>query len=137
MPWTLDERFRVPENDDVLGFIAQHPDLSAHDEVADCLNHSADGLSGVGWYCPNPQHYAYVVLHTRDHVIFALAFGQGSVAYRLPPEGVPAAGEAGVRGYPDIGPGWILVDPWRPQAGVVLRHWCEVAYEHAMRLGVS
>ena len=74
MPWPLDERFRIPENRAILDFV-QRDNPSAHDDVATVLTESAKGMSDAGWYCPDVQSYAYVVLHTQGDRIFGIAFG--------------------------------------------------------------
>ena len=80
MPWTIDDRFKIADNTAVVDFIVQHTNLSAHDEAADALTQSAQGLSDVGWYCPDVHCYAYFVLHTRRNRIFGIAFGQRGLA---------------------------------------------------------
>lgn len=131
MPWTIDDRFRIADNQAIVAFILCHPTLSAHDEVADALTSSARGMSDVRYYCPNVHAYAYVVLHTRSHRIFAIAFGQSALAYRLPRERLADALVEGGRVYPDIGDDWVIFDPWAA-GGTAAPKWCKIAHDHAV-----
>lgn len=133
MPWSLEERFDVAANADVLAFIAsRHP--SAHDDVAGALIESVAGLPGAGWYCPDPHRYAYVVLHTRRHRIFGIACGTSLLAYRVPPEQQEEALSCGGKPCGEIGTEWIAFPPWEGrEPGVRLRRWCGIAYEYACR----
>jgi len=136
MPWPVDERFRIPENRAILDFV-QRDNPSAHDNVATVLTESAKGMSDAGWYCPDVQSYAYVVLHTQGNRIFGIAFSMSGLAYRLPPERVPGAVAEGGRVYPEIGDDWVVLDPWPPDEPPAvtferLRHWCKIAHDHAV-----
>ena len=136
MPWSLDERFRIPENQAILDFV-QRDNPSAHDDVATVLTESAKGMSDAGWYCPDVQSYAYVVLHTQGNRIFGIAFGQSGLAYRLPPERILEAVAEGGKVYPEIGDDWVVLDPWPPDEPTAvtferLRHWCKIAHDHAV-----
>lgn len=125
-PWPLDPRFKTRENADVLDFIAR-VNPSAHDEASSALTDSARGLSDVAWYCPDPQAYAYFVLHTRSRRIFGIAFGMSANAFALPPDEVALAVQSGGRPYPDIGADWIVFE-----IGADLRRWCKSAHDHAV-----
>jgi hypothetical protein len=127
--WNLDPRFKTPENAQVLAFI-ERENPSAHDEASSALMDAARGLPDVAWYCPDPQAYAYVVLHTRARRIFAIAFGMSAVAFALPPEEVALATVAGGVADTSIGPGWV---GWR--IGADLSHWCKIAHDQASLAG--
>ena len=131
MPWSLESRFEIAANAEVLAFIAaQQP--SAHDDVASALIESAAGLPGVGWYCPDPHRYAYVVLHDRQHRIFGIAFGMRVLAYRLPRERRAEALSSGGSPCGEVGAEWIAFPPWEgAEPGVRLRRWCGIAFEYA------
>jgi hypothetical protein len=136
MPWPLDERFRIPENRAILDFV-QRDNPSAHDDVATVLTESAKGMSDAGWYCPDVQSYAYVVLHTQGNRIFGIAFGQGGLAYRLPPERIPEAVAEGGKVYPEIGDDWVMFEPWPPGERIEVtlerpKRWCKIAHDHAV-----
>jgi hypothetical protein len=70
-----------------------------------------------------------VVLHTDAWQIFAIAFGQRGLAFRLAPaSGAAALADGGVDAS-DIGSGWVSFDPWDPHiSGAVkrarLERWC-------------
>ena len=131
MSFTIEDRFKIPENEAVVDFILRNGTLSAHDEVAEVLTRSAEGLADVKWYCPDVHRYAYVVLHTGRHRIFGIAFGQRTLAYRLPQQRQAEAVAAGAQPCGDIGHDWMIFDPWK-DAGKPLdtRDWCKRAYEY-------
>lgn len=136
MPWPLDDRFRIPDNQAILDFI-QRVNPSAHDTVATVLTESAKGMSDVKWYCPDIHSYAYLVLHTQGNRIFGIAFGQSGLAYRLPRERVAEAVAEGGRVYSHIGDDWVLLEPWRPDEATEvtwarLKRWCKIAHDHAV-----
>lgn len=112
----------------MVAFIRQHPELSAHDDVASVLHAAARGLGGVRQYCPAPAAYAYVVLHTADQRIFAIAYGQNGLAFRLPPEALPDALADGGTAAAELGPGWVSFPPWGSSN---LPRWCKLAGDHA------
>ncbi len=130
MPWTIDDRFKIADNQAIVSYIIGHPVLSAHDEVADALRESARGLSDVESYCPDVHSYAYFVLHTRSNRIFGIAFGQRALAYRLPQERIAEALAEGGSVCSEIGDDWVLLDPWRTN-GPAAPKWCKVAHDHA------
>ncbi|MGQ0577840.1 MAG: hypothetical protein ACT4PQ_02890 [Betaproteobacteria bacterium] len=114
----------------------RHPVLSAHDEVADALRESARGLPDVESYCPNVHAYAYFVLHTRSNRIFGIAFGQRSLAYRLPQERIAEALAEGGSVCSEIGEDWVVLDPWRAN-GTAAPKWCKLAHDHAVAPAAS
>jgi hypothetical protein len=99
--------------------------------VADALTNSARGLSDVQRYCPNVHAYAYFVLHTHDNRIFAIAFGQRALVYRLPCERIAEALAEGGSVQAEIGDDWILFDPWATSGGVAPK-WCKIAHDFAV-----
>jgi len=136
MPWTIDDRFKIADNEAIVRYIMRHPVLSAHDDVADSLRESARGLSDVESYCPDVHSYAYFVLHTRSNRIFGIAFGQRALAYRLPQERIAEAVAEGGSVCSEIGDDWVLLDPWRGN-GPVAPKWCKVAHDHAVAPAAS
>jgi hypothetical protein len=131
MPWTIEERFKTAANAEVTAFILARPTLSAHDEVADVLTKAAKPLRDVGVYCPNFAAYAYVLLHTRDATIFGLAYGQRGLAFKLTGEDAAAARAAGAQPCPEIGPSWLVFDPWAGGTPVDAAVWCKRAHDAA------
>jgi hypothetical protein len=132
MAWTLEARFRTPENEAIVAFITRHPDLSAHDDVAEALTRSARHLPDVRRYCPDLHAYAYFVLHTGDSRIFGIAFGQDAIAYRLPETAIPQAIAEGATIAVDIGNDWMLWDAWGTTSATTLERWCKIAHDHAV-----
>ena len=77
-----DPRFVIPDNADVIAFI-RRVNPFAHSDVGSLLFDLATHIDGARAYCPLPQSYAYVVLHTAEYRIFAIAYGQRGLAVRL------------------------------------------------------
>jgi hypothetical protein len=113
---------------------AQSP--SAHDDVASELARAVRKLPGVTTVCPDPRRYAWVAACTRAQRVFALARGMSSLAVRLPRDLAQHALDDGGAACPEIGPGWVAFDPFRPDEPTRttrsrVRHWCELAHRHA------
>ena len=109
--WKIDTRFAIPANHDVLAFLGQTMP-SAHSDVAEELLRSATGLVGVSHYCPDPDRYAFVLLHLEDSSIIGLAYGQWQLAYRLAEDRIAEALGEGASRASELGRNWIFVDPW-------------------------
>jgi len=132
MPWTIDARFKTADNRAVVEFILRHPTLSAHDDAAEALTDSAQGLSDARWHCPDVHAYAYVVLHTQEGRIFGIAHGQRTLAYRLPTARIAEALAEGGAVHAEIGPDWVLFDPWQGTRPGAISRWCKIAHDHAV-----
>ena len=129
-----DARFFVTPNDDVIAFV-RRANPFAHSDVGSLLIALGKELPGVHAYCPSYKSCAYVVLHTDADRIFAIAFGQRGLAFRL---AAPALAEAIADGgtpAPEIGPDWVRFEPWdataKPDARERLRRWCRHAFADA------
>jgi hypothetical protein len=129
-----DPRFSIPENGDVLEFI-RRTNPFAHTDVGGLLFDLRGELAGARAYCPAPASCAYVVLHTAADRIFAIAFGQRGLAFRI---GGGARAEAladGAAPAPEIGPDWIRLDPWdserRNDGGARIRRLAGAAFDQA------
>lgn len=131
MPWTIADPFKIAENKAVVDFILRHPALSAHDDGAEALTRSAQGLPDVKRYCPDLHNYAYMVLHTSKKRIFGIAFGQQALAYRLPAERLKEAITEGGKICTEIGDDWAVFDPWQSEPTVNAGRWCKIAHDHA------
>ena len=131
-----DEKFKTPENRDVIEFI-RVANPFAHSDVGTRMIDTVKGLENAHYYCPAWGNLAYVVLHTESSRIFGIAYGMDGLAFRLPQPSIP---EALVdRGKVDskIGEDWICFNPWvidemTPVTIARLRRWCEVAYQAAL-----
>jgi len=123
MLWTIDKRFRIPANKEILAFLERtHP--SAHSDISSALLASAKGLGGVRWYCPDTHAYAWMALHTSEQRIFALALGMNTLAFRLPPEPSQEAIGSGGEAAPEMGDGWVRFQlGWNAD----LSRWCKAA----------
>ena len=92
-----------------------HPDLC---EAFEALNrHCTGGAYGVP------------VLADRG-VIFALARGTSSIAFRLPEPERSEARTAGGKDFPEPGDDWISVEAWRTDEDLMAR-WCRAAHAYA------
>jgi hypothetical protein len=127
-----DPRFDIPHNADVLAFV-RRANPFAHSDVGSLLLVLGKGVAGSHAYMPSFRDCAYVVLHDDAWSIFAIAFGQRGLAFRLAPSSVAAALADGGAVAPQIGSDWVSFEPW--DVGVptdVLRarleRWCSRAY---------
>ncbi len=98
---------KISENEDVLNFIQ---DLSAHDGVASILVESVKPLGDVQIYCPDWATYRYVVVSTMN-IIFGVAYGMNTVAFKLSPEFLEKALVSGCKELPELGSDWVWVNP--------------------------
>jgi hypothetical protein len=133
-----DARFSIAANDDVLAFV-RRTNPSAHSDVGDVLFRLGKQIAGASVYCPSTASYAYVVLHTADDRIFAIAFGRRGLAFRLAVSShADAIADGGVM-IPDIGPDWVQFDPWgirdRSAATQRLLRWATQAFTDAHEPG--
>lgn len=87
-----------------------HPDL-------------CDRLQSLNPYCYRGA-FGVPVLATDRGVYFAVAMGTSTLAFRI------AADEADGRPFPDAGPGWIAVDPWKTDLET-LKRWSRLAHQSA------
>ena len=130
-----DARFSIPDNADVLEFI-RRANPFAHSDVGSILFDLRKQISGVQSYCPSVSSFAYVVLHTASNRIFAIAFGQRGLAFRLDAPGYDEAIANGGKPASAIGPDWVEIDPWRGSLGGGLNpqvlHVAEQAFRNAV-----
>jgi hypothetical protein len=138
MVWELTElqrRFSGDQNAEAVCFLSrEHP--SAHSDVTDELSKAAEGLPGVGWFCPDVQGYAYMVLHSKQDSIFGIALGMNDLVLKLPEDQIAAARQDGGEPRPDIGNSWICFNPFASPTNMAgtrakLRQWCRVAFYHS------
>ena len=101
-----DARLRIPVNDGVMQFISTRGS-SAHTDVGIPLVEIGKELEGAHFYCPSFKSCMYVVLHTDDFRIFAMAYGMHGLAFRLAPSEVSAAVADGGTVEPALGPDWV------------------------------
>lgn len=125
-----DARFRIPVNDDIIAFIARANPF-AHSDVGSELITLGKAIPGAEFYCPSFRSLAYVVLHTAAHRVFAIAFGQQGLAFRLDPAAVSDAVADGGTLEPEIGPDWVRFAPWGAGARERLDRWSVQAFTAA------
>jgi len=144
MAWSttiLLARFSLPQNRLVLDYLVRnHP--SAHSDVVTEMLLAAEGIADKGgkdWFCPDPQQFAYCLLHTSGGVVFALAVGMSTLAFRLPEELREEALAEGAQAFPELGEEWLSFYPFDPETPTEvirkrLARFCRAAYEHATSL---
>ena len=130
-----DDKFKIPENAAVIGFI-RRANPFAHTDPADKLARLAKAVAGIGIYVPSPRSASYLALHTEANVIFALAFGMKNIALRLPPDMLAQGGAP----FIEIGEDWLSVEAFRGPAAseawdAMLQRWVEAAYRAALERG--
>ncbi len=129
--WTIDGRFDVEANADVMRFLrARMP--SAHSDVADELVRAAADVPALHAYCPDTAAYAFFLLHRDDDTIVGLAWGQSGLAFRLPGERLEEALRDGGRVADELGPDWVRLVCWTDHETLAesrarLARWCRVA----------
>jgi hypothetical protein len=133
-----DERFKIPANRDVIEFIRRENPF-AHSDIGDALIRLGKVVPGARYYCPNYSSLAYVVLHNRASVIFAIAIGMHKIDFRLPLALVGSAMASGEGEHSAVGADWLSVQPFprcepRTQVDATLSRCCEAAYEYARAL---
>ena len=104
---TVPEELQNDANNQVLKYIK---DLSAHDGVADELINSVKPLGDVQIFCPDPESFRYVAAST-NNIIFGVALGQDTVAFKLNDEFKDKALLTGCKLLPKLGNNWVWVNP--------------------------
>lgn len=113
--------------------LAHVNDLSAHSDVAESLLKAVKPLGDVQVFCPDAHAYRYVVVSTNG-IIFGLAVGMNTIAFRLDARMKVRAVATGAQAYPECGADWVSVLPLGDDADwptVDLRFWALKAYVHA------
>lgn len=127
MPNPVPRELATGENRAVLRHV-EH--LSAHSDIVEVLMNAVKPLGDVQLFCPDWAAFRYVVASTRG-VIFGLAVGMHTVAFRLDAEMKRRALETGAIDYPDCGADWAAVVHHR-QGGewpaVDVQFWASRAY---------
>ncbi len=126
IPATLINRVNAP-------VLAHVQDLSAHSDIAEPLLAAVKPLGDVQSYCPDPSPYRYLVVSTHG-IIFGLAVGMNTIAFRLDARMKFRALATGAKAYPECGENWVSVLPLGNDAdypAVDLRFWALKAYVHA------
>ena len=127
-----DQRFFIASNEDVIEFI-RRANPFAHSDVGSLLLDLGKTIDGAHVYSPSFKQCAYVVLYTDASRIFAIAYGQRGLAFRLSPSSYAAAIADDGSAADDIGRDWVKFDPWnpnvsRPQMKARLERWSSQAF---------
>ena len=134
-----DARFRIAANEDVMEFV-RRVNPFAHTDVGTRLLALGKEIPSARAYCPSYGSCAYVVLHTGADRIFAIAFGQEGLCFRISPTARADALADGGAPAPEIGADWVCFAPWdtRAMTGTHerLRRWCARAFTDAAAAGV-
>ena len=120
----------TPHNARVLAHVK---DLSAHSDIVDVLLDAVQPLGDVQLFCPDAAVYRYVLASTKA-VIFGVAVGGSTVAFRLDERMKARAVRTGGESYPDCGDEWVAVVHRLPDAdwpAVDVRFWARHAYMYA------
>jgi len=129
-----DARFLIASNDDVMAFV-RRTSPSAHSDVGSVLLSLGKQIVGSHAYCPSYRSMAYVVLHTESSRIFAIAFGQRGLAFRLATRTIAEALADGGTPAPEIGSDWVSFPPWSPKdpaaGNARLARWSAAAFQNA------
>jgi hypothetical protein len=107
--------------------------LSAHSDTADVLRGAVKPLGDVQLFCPDWHQYRYVVASTGG-IIFGLAIGMDTVAFRLDERMKGRALLTGGVVYAECGAEWVAVMHHLPDSdwpAVDVRFWGLKAYVYA------
>jgi len=119
---------------DVNAEVLRHGEgLPAHSDAVEVLKGAVQPLGDVQMFCPDWQRYRYVVASTNG-VIFRLAVGMSTVAFRLDPRMKGRALQTGGEPYPDCGAEWVAVIHSLPDSdwpAVDVQFWARKAYVYA------
>jgi len=126
------EALQNSTNTSVLEYIK---DCSAHSDVVEALAEAVAPLGDVQTFCPDPSTYRYVLVSTKD-VVFGLAAGMKTVAFRLDPLLKDHALQTGATDLPEAGPDWVSFTLFRDDwPEVDLMFWARKAYVFARETG--
>ena len=115
-------------NDTNKGVLDYIKDLSAHDGVASELINALRPLGDVQVYCPDPASFRYVVAAT-NNIIFGIAHGMDTVAFRLDPVTREKALLSGCKEHPGLAGDWVWVNPQRGDwPAVDFKFWARKSY---------
>lgn len=119
-----------PANAKVLPYLA---DKSAHSDIAEILRKAVKVLGDVQLSCPDWQSYRYVAASTGG-VIFGIAVGMHTVAFRLDDRMRERAIATGGAALPECGSEWVSVVRRLPDSdwpAVDVAFWARKAYVYA------
>lgn len=127
-----------PENSSMIEFLKKHQP-SAHTDMVELLVKSTENLPDVHFYCPDTDNHAYYLAHTQDGIMFGAAIGLSALMYRLPKQAVSGSLVKGGEIFKDVGDSWISFNPFWPEDESrkhldEMKHWCKLAYHHAIAL---
>jgi len=129
-----DQRFQIAANEDVIDFV-RRTNPFCHTGVGMLLLALGKEIPGARAYCPSYRSCAYVVLHTDADRIFAIAYGQRGLAFRIAAPARAAAIADGGEPASDIGADWVAFAPFELHARAELHErlarWCRQAFADA------
>ena len=130
MPEPVSPELVTAVNAAVLGHVGE---LSAHPDIAEVLTGAVGPLGDVRLFCPDWERCRYVVASTKG-VVFGLAVGMDTVAFRLDPEMKARALLTGGEPYTGCGDEWVAVVHRRADSdwpAVDVGFWARKAYVFA------
>lgn len=124
------EKYAVPESKaPAISWIADGYDLHTHPDLGELLEQIGRPTGCLAFY-----FLGYNVLATAAGVIFALAKGTSTLAFRLPnPADKQDALLAGATPYMEVRPEWVEFPAWNTGAAV-LQAFCIHACKNALNL---
>ena len=107
---------------------------SAHSDVGGVLMTAVKPLGDVQLFCPDWAQCRYVAASTKN-VVFGLALGMDTVAFRLDERLKSRALATGAAAYTACGPDWVSFIPFRDDwPRVDFEFWALKAYVHAREI---
>lgn len=140
MGWSdpeLDGVFKIPQNREAIAYLRSRSP-SAHSDLAEELIIAGKSMPKYSMYCPNGAACSYLFLHTRSHVIYAVAVGMSTLLLRMP-KGQRAAPKSWKSQDANIGKEWLPFNPFNPDISPEamrenLQSLCRQAYDYALEL---
>jgi hypothetical protein len=105
MAESIPHSLNIDSNHKVLAHVAT---LSAHSDIAGILRLAVSPLGACQLFCPDWNSFRYVVASTGG-IIFGVALGMDTVAFRLDPRMKERALATGGVAFPECGDEWVAV----------------------------
>jgi hypothetical protein len=135
---TMTNELPPPLANDVNRRVLAHVKLlSAHSDIVDVLSEAIKPLGDARLFCSDRPNYGFVIAFT-NNIIFGLAVGMDTVAFRLDEKMRQRALQTGGIAYQECGDEWVAVVQHRSDSdwpAVDVRFWARKAYAYARETG--
>lgn len=122
-------RFKTAPNAEIIDHIRKANPF-AHSDLGERLIALQKQLGTGSVFCPSYPSCAFVVLHDQANTVFAFAGGMREISFLLPPALRDELLRQGAVMVSRIGPSWIDVAAFSPDAMSQLESCCASAFAH-------